>query len=686
MPSASGCLSSGRIAASLCVLVLVSCGESVLPDPESSASEVSGPDLGHVESGLHGLVPDPSTRLFIVTDDGGDTFPLLVSNSRGYRLTCFDSYGDIDDQGLLGLVDGAGFNSSALWLYPRVTFSSQTLQAALGIQDRNVRPDDLGGLPCHFTSANGNFLAIDANGVREYFLDMNEVDSSQRRILRTVGCGELLRSMGLELRQATLVSLDVAKLFAVLDDKYNINCRKGTPPSRYVPSLVAVDGGLNQKVSRGADIAPIVFRVDHLAPSDVVTIVTTKDECGPFLIDGLRVTGTVSKNSPNRTCETTFVAHVVTGKDANGNAIVSTSAPLTLSVDLSCEINSNANCGACGVACAAKANQTVFCAPLTPGGADFACQAPCNDGWANCDGDAENGCESRLDSLANCGRCGEVCAPPNSSMDASCAARVCQLTCKSNFADCDGNPANGCEADLLSHGTCGSCTNSCNANAACINSPSGGVCQCVSGYQGGGETCDDVDECLTNNGGCSPYANCANLPGTRACTCTTGYAGDGVNCFECPVDASDGTCANGSDMGSVAIGAMVKRKSAIAPLSDVDYYKVAFAGEGSCPSFHPLISVDSSNVKFDVVQSNGASCSATSVACGAQEQSLSTYLSQWESQCQPGGRTYSSSSPGTDSAHYIGTTLYVRVYAASSVGAAACLPYEITFANSMSVP
>jgi hypothetical protein len=44
----------------------------------------------------------------------------------------------------------------------------------------------------------------------------------------------------------------------------------------------------------------------------------------------------------------------------------------------------------------------------------------------------------------HCGTCGNTCESASNG-DRVCQGGTCQLTCKKGFADCDGNPANGCE-------------------------------------------------------------------------------------------------------------------------------------------------------------------------------------------------------------------------------------------------
>ncbi len=61
--------------------------------------------------------------------------------------------------------------------------------------------------------------------------------------------------------------------------------------------------------------------------------------------------------------------------------------------------------------------------------------------------------------------CGAACTPcvvpPNAT--STCDGTSCGFTCAPDFADCDGAPDNGCEADLSSAATCGSCATTCAA-------------------------------------------------------------------------------------------------------------------------------------------------------------------------------------------------------------------------------
>ncbi|WP_437764765.1 hypothetical protein WMF27_33570 [Sorangium sp. So ce281] len=109
------------------------------------------------------------------------------------------------------------------------------------------------------------------------------------------------------------------------------------------------------------------------------------------------------------------------------------------------------NCGDCGQKCALS-HATAEC----QGGACKVkeCEAP----YADCDGDPENGCEVNTStSASHCGGCDELCPAVNG--DAYCEESECKIECDKGFSDCNGLIGDGCEKaitrDVLNCNGCG---------------------------------------------------------------------------------------------------------------------------------------------------------------------------------------------------------------------------------------
>ncbi len=189
-----------------------------------------------------------------------------------------------------------------------------------------------------------------------------------------------------------------------------------------------------------------------------------------------------------------------------------------------CEVNTQtdpANCSACGKACQV-ANAVAGCAM-------GACTiASCNAGFADCNMQVGDGCEVNAQTdVNNCGACGKVCALANAT--ATCAMGGCAIAvCTMGFADCDNNPADGCEVATTSDvANCGGCGNACmlpNATPSCTN----GLCTVM--------TCKGA------------FADCNMMPGD-GCEVDTGT--DVANCGGCGkvcvgVHVEVNKCANGA--------------------------------------------------------------------------------------------------------------------------------------------
>jgi alpha-tubulin suppressor-like RCC1 family protein len=133
------------------------------------------------------------------------------------------------------------------------------------------------------------------------------------------------------------------------------------------------------------------------------------------------------------------------------------------------DLASPRDCGACGHTCE-LANAVERCEAGSCG------LAACASRFADCDDDPASGCETRLDRLSDCGGCGVRCEPAHAV--GSCATGSCAIArCAAGFASCDGQTPNGCETDVYADEQhCGSCSRSCAAGEECLDG------RCVAGF------------------------------------------------------------------------------------------------------------------------------------------------------------------------------------------------------------
>ncbi|MBK8251676.1 MAG: VWA domain-containing protein [Polyangiaceae bacterium] len=111
----------------------------------------------------------------------------------------------------------------------------------------------------------------------------------------------------------------------------------------------------------------------------------------------------------------------------------------------------------------------------TAGGSTGTGGTECVMGSADCNGDPADGCEAILQSdVNNCGSCGNVCQP-GGGVPPTCFVGQCKLDCPVHSGDCDGNPANGCETNTqTSDQNCGGCGSNC-MGQPCVQ----GACACA---------------------------------------------------------------------------------------------------------------------------------------------------------------------------------------------------------------
>lgn len=171
-------------------------------------------------------------------------------------------------------------------------------------------------------------------------------------------------------------------------------------------------------------------------------------------------------------------------------------------------------CGACDTPCDPP-HATASCA----GGACLV--EACDEGWADCDGAPDNGCETSLQTLSDCGECGRTCAFLHAA--ASCTAGRCALAgCHDGWDDCDAVESTGCEADLSAAATCGACATACTApTALCAADLATCVDACPAGTTACGPSCvvtaTDPRHCGACDRACSlPHASSVCAAGACA--------------------------------------------------------------------------------------------------------------------------------------------------------------------------
>lgn len=174
----------------------------------------------------------------------------------------------------------------------------------------------------------------------------------------------------------------------------------------------------------------------------------------------------------------------------------------------------------------------------------------CDSGWANCDGNEANGCETNIGTdPGHCGGCNQACNSTNGIP--ACSGGKCAIACTGSYLNCDGNLGNGCETNKntsVSH--CGACKGACtlaNANPVC----SGGSCG-ISSCKSGWGNCDSKVStgCETNTNGSTQHCGGCNkpcvAPTNAAPTCTNGSCGFACNSGYSTCGAGS-TCFNSSN-------------------------------------------------------------------------------------------------------------------------------------------
>jgi hypothetical protein len=240
------------------------------------------------------------------------------------------------------------------------------------------------------------------------------------------------------------------------------------------------------------------------------------------------------------------------------------------------------DCGSCGVACSKPAHATAVCQKGHCGG-------DCEPGYGDCNNKLSDGCEQSLTDVTHCGACNTQCGGHHVSVSDCKNGRCFVGGCETGFADCNGDPSDGCEVDLASPEHCGSCEAVCSlsnvAKQRCNVSGTSPFCEidrspcpgtsCTSAQQDGCKPgfadCDGKFETgcetdLKKVATCGACDNSCMLDNTMtecqdgACAtvgCISGYGrcGDSVVCRSLQSDlANCGMCGRTCPTGQKCIG------------------------------------------------------------------------------------------------------------------------------------
>ena len=188
----------------------------------------------------------------------------------------------------------------------------------------------------------------------------------------------------------------------------------------------------------------------------------------------------------------------------------------------------------------------------------------CEPGWSDCDGNPSNGCEADLRSPTTCGSCGNSCSGQK------CSQGSCVAACTPPLTDCSGECVNlATDADH-----CGGCTAPCaQPTAGRFMKCSGGSCTadvCQPGYTACDSTingCINLQDSIANCGACGANSCAVNSEGLAGCIagacmpCEAGFTASSGTCIDTDNDANNcGSCGH-TCADSCANGACVAESS-----------------------------------------------------------------------------------------------------------------------------
>jgi hypothetical protein len=240
--------------------------------------------------------------------------------------------------------------------------------------------------------------------------------------------------------------------------------------------------------------------------------------------------------------------------------------------------------------CAVYCNDLPHVLPGTVVGCDDAgvCElpnpAPCEDGFAHCSANPNDGCETDLSSPHNCGRCDAVCSA--SYGHPVCTRQngiyYCSPICVAPTPDTCGATCVDLQTDL---GNCGSCGNAClgdNAVMACTQGQCALV-QCIDAlfaHCPGDTTCETRLETDANCAGCGDKAcalantvlTCSSANDCATAICAPGYGNCDTSTPDCEASFTTGAACLPGYLGTAVFAGQSVTASTAVIAADGSYF------------------------------------------------------------------------------------------------------------------
>ncbi|MCA9598960.1 MAG: hypothetical protein KC776_36870 [Myxococcales bacterium] len=205
------------------------------------------------------------------------------------------------------------------------------------------------------------------------------------------------------------------------------------------------------------------------------------------------------------------------------------------------------NCKLCGVQCS-FANAAASCV-------NSSCtMGSCDAGYADCNNQDIDGCEINTQTdTDNCGGCNTQCQSTNAVTE--CKNGKCSPSCANGWGDCDGNPNNGCETPLTTVNDCGACHTKCTAAPAGGTAACQGSCTftCGGGLTKCGNACRNLTNDVNNCNACGNKCPAAPAGGTAVCqngSCTFTCGGGLTKCGNACINTSGNDVNNCGGCGT----------------------------------------------------------------------------------------------------------------------------------------